>query len=70
MTALSLASNRKNRRVAPGQPADVADYEGPLLRFVQERLLDVAYRVPFTVRDACNQCYSGAYLLETMPSVL
>ncbi len=44
-------------------------YAGPAWRFVQECLAWAdAGQVP--VLDACNAWYSGAYLLETLPSVL
>jgi len=46
-----------------------ADYEGPLWRFVQEKL-SWAEAEGMTVVDACNAWYSGAFLLETVPSVL
>jgi len=44
-------------------------YKGPLWRFVQERLPD-AYSRKLSVREACDEWYSGAFLLETVPSVL
>jgi ADP-ribosylglycohydrolase len=46
-----------------------AGYEGPLWRFVDERLA-AAEAADLTVVEACDQWYSGAYLLETVPSVL
>ena len=44
-------------------------YRGTIWRFVQERLSE-AYRRDLSVLDACNEWFSGAYLLETVPSVL
>ena len=44
-------------------------WRGPLWRFVEERLAD-AWRRDLSVFEACDEWYSGAYLLETMPSVL
>ena len=44
-------------------------YRGPLWRFVDERLADAEAR-GLTAREACDGWYSGAYLLETVPSVL
>jgi ADP-ribosyl-[dinitrogen reductase] hydrolase len=44
-------------------------YRGPLWRFVDERLADAESR-GLTVLEACDEWYSGAYLLETVPSVL
>lgn len=45
------------------------DYKGPLWRFVEERLT-LAYSQNLSVLDAAHSWYSGAYLLETVPSVL
>lgn len=45
------------------------DYEGPLWRFVEQRLPDAHERGLGAV-EACDGWYSGAYLLETVPSVL
>lgn len=45
------------------------DYYGPVWRFVEEKLPD-AFSRGLSVADACRQWYSGAYLLETVPSVL
>lgn len=46
-----------------------AAYEGPLWQYTEERVSE-AYRRNFSVADACNAWYSGAFLLETMPSVI
>lgn len=45
------------------------DYEGPVSRFTRERVQDALQR-NLSVRAACDSWYSGAYLLETVPSVL
>ena len=45
------------------------DYRGSLWRFVQEKL-GWAESQGLGVADACNAWYSGAFLLETVPSVL
>jgi len=45
------------------------DYEGPLWRFVEETVSE-AYDQGLPVVDACERWYSGAYLLETVPSVI
>jgi ADP-ribosylglycohydrolase len=45
------------------------DYHGPVWKFVNEKLPD-AFERDLSVVDACRQWYSGAYLLETVPSVL
>jgi ADP-ribosyl-[dinitrogen reductase] hydrolase len=46
-----------------------AGYRGPLWRFVDERL-SAAEAAGLTVLEACGQWWSGAYLLETVPSAL
>jgi ADP-ribosylglycohydrolase len=46
-----------------------SDYMGPLWRFVQEKL-SWAEAEGIALVDACNAWYSGAFLLETVPSVL
>ena len=44
-------------------------FSGPLWRFVDERLADAEAR-GLTALEACDEWHSGAYLLETVPSVL
>jgi ADP-ribosylglycohydrolase len=46
-----------------------SDYEGPLWQFVEEKL-SWAYSEGMSVLDACSAWYSGAFLLETVPSAL
>lgn len=46
-----------------------AGYEGPLWRFVEQHVAE-AYRSGRSAEAACNAWHSGAYLLETVPSVL
>ena len=46
-----------------------SDYSGPLWRYVEERLAE-AWNRRLSVREACDEWFSGAYLLETVPSVL
>ncbi len=45
------------------------EYRGPLWRFVAEYVAP-AYRQGLSVREAGDSWYSGAFLLETVPSVL
>lgn len=45
------------------------DYRGFIWQFVAQAVGE-AYRQNMSVVDACNQWYSGAYLLETVPSVI
>jgi ADP-ribosyl-[dinitrogen reductase] hydrolase len=44
-------------------------FQGPIHRFVDE-YVRAAYENKMPVVDACNHWQSGAYLLETMPSVI
>lgn len=44
-------------------------HQGPLWQFV-DREVRQAYREGLSIWEACNRWYSGAYLIETMPSVL
>jgi ADP-ribosylglycohydrolase len=53
----------------PRGGAFVGRYAGPLWRFVEQTLPD-AFRRGLAVREACSLWYSGAFLLETVPSVL
>jgi len=46
-----------------------ASYRGPMWRFVYEQV-SVAADEDLSVLDACNRWHSGAFLLETVPSVL
>ena len=46
-----------------------AGYSGPLWRFVDERLA-AAEAAGLSTLEACDQWRSGAFLLETVPSVL
>jgi len=45
------------------------DYQGPIWQFVEDKV-GGAYNKDFSVLEACNLWYSGAYLLETVPSVI
>ncbi len=57
-----------NHRYQP-RGGNFQDYEGPIWKFVEERVGD-AYEKGLTVVEACNSWYSGAFLLETVPSVI
>jgi ADP-ribosylglycohydrolase len=45
------------------------DYKGPIWKFVQEKAV-AAYKRKLSAVEACNSWYSGAFLLETVPSVI
>jgi ADP-ribosyl-[dinitrogen reductase] hydrolase len=49
--------------------SDRVDYEGPVWRFTELAVRDAQAKGIETAR-ACDTWYSGAYLLETLPSVL
>jgi ADP-ribosylglycohydrolase len=63
--ARDLEQDERYRSSAPGRES----YQGTLWQFVQEQVSAAHGRGLPTV-DACNSWYSGAYLLETMPSVI
>ena len=48
---------------------EFTDYSGPLSRFLNRSVLP-AFNEELPVREACQLWYSGAYLLETVPSVI
>ncbi len=45
------------------------NYQGSIWQFLDEQVRQ-AYRQNLSVIDACSQWYSGAYLLETVPTVI
>jgi len=56
-------------RYQPRSGPLLGKYEGPLWKMVEENVAD-AYSSNLSVKDACARWYSGAYLLETLPSVI
>lgn len=48
---------------------DFQEYQGTIWQFIQEKVGD-AYQKKVPIRRACHSWYSGAYLLETVPSVI
>lgn len=54
--------------IGRGAPA-ATRYRGPLWRFVRDQV-PAALKTDISTRNACDEWYSGAYLLETVPSVL
>ena len=57
-----------NTRYSPRSPS-VAEYCGSIHGFVGD-YVGKAYKEQMPVLDACNYWHSGAYLLETMPSII
>jgi len=48
---------------------DFSEFEGTAWEFVDKKVRD-AYEKDLDVLEACNSWYSGAYMLETIPSVI
>lgn len=69
-TYVSIAKDLEGDSMYRPRGGDYLDYEGPIWRFVSDKLLDVAWREWPSVLDLCNSWHSGAFLLETVPSVL
>ncbi len=44
-------------------------YEGPIWRFLEKHVAEEPHK-DFSVMEACDSWYSGAFLLETVPSVI
>ncbi|NPV08562.1 MAG: ADP-ribosylglycohydrolase family protein [Anaerolineae bacterium] len=65
---VQVARDLERGDYASNAPAH-AGYRGPVWRFAEERVA-LAWRKGLSVLEACNWWYSGAYLLETVPSVL
>ena len=63
--ASQFEGNSEYRSRAPAHQT----VRGPIHRFVDESVR-AAYEDKLLVVDACNRWHSGAYLLETMPSVI
>ncbi|OQA93989.1 MAG: ADP-ribosyl-(dinitrogen reductase) glycohydrolase [Chloroflexi bacterium ADurb.Bin222] len=68
-TYVSLARDLEGDTVYRPRGGAYADYTGPLWRFVDTQVR-AAYEQGMPALTACDAWYSGAYLLETVPSVL
>jgi ADP-ribosylglycohydrolase len=69
-TYVSIAKDLEGDTKYRPRGGEYLDYEGPIWRFVSENLLDTVWREWPSVLDLCNSWHSGAFLLETVPSVL
>ncbi|MCY2994337.1 MAG: ADP-ribosylglycohydrolase family protein [Planctomycetota bacterium] len=69
-TFVSIANDLEGDTKYSPRGGEYMDYEGPIWRFVSEKLLNTHWREWPSVLDLCNSWYSGAYLLETVPSAL
>ncbi|MCP4572150.1 MAG: ADP-ribosylglycohydrolase [bacterium] len=63
-TAAALEGETRYRSLCPRYRT----YEGPVWRFVDERLQETGHRMK--TLDACESWWSSAYLMETLPCVL
>jgi ADP-ribosylglycohydrolase len=63
------ARDLEQERVYPSHAPAYAGYQGPLWRFVREAA-GMAYEQGLSTLDACSSWRSGAYLMESMPSVI
>ena len=68
-TYVGLARDLEGDTIYRPNGGAYTDYAGPLWRFVESQVR-AAYEQGVPVLTACNSWYSGAYLLETVPSVL
>jgi ADP-ribosyl-[dinitrogen reductase] hydrolase len=68
-TYVSIARDLEVNETYRSRSRAFADYEGPIWQFIEDKV-GQAYCGKLSVAEACNQWYSGAYLLETVPSVL
>lgn len=66
---VELAEDLEGETTYSSRSERFSGYAGPLWRFVQDKLSE-ADSQKLSVVEACNNWYSGAYLLETLPSVL
>ena len=66
---VSVAQNLEGDTHYRARGGRYTGYEGPIWHFV-ERYVPSAYRANLPVVEACDSWHSGAYLLETVPSVL
>jgi ADP-ribosyl-[dinitrogen reductase] hydrolase len=64
-----VASGLEGNSLLTPRGGDFTDYHGSLSNFIQEKLT-WALDNDLSVREACDSWYSGAYLMETVPSVL
>ena len=66
---ISAARDLETGKAYPPRGGPFRSYSGPLWQFVEERLVE-ARKQRLSTLQACNSWYSGAFLAETVPSVL
>jgi ADP-ribosylglycohydrolase len=66
---VEVAKDLEDGTVYAPRGGKFTEYSGPAWQFVQERVLWASEQNPPAV-EACNAWYSGAFLLETLPSVI
>lgn len=68
-TYVDTAQHLEGEKNYEPRRATVPPYRGPMWRYVQKHVWH-AHRARIPVRQACEEWGSGAYLMETLPSVL
>ena len=68
-TFLHTASGLEGETFCKPRGGDYSNFQGPLWKYIGHVVPD-AYERQISVREAGNSWYSGAFLLETVPSVL
>jgi ADP-ribosyl-[dinitrogen reductase] hydrolase len=68
-TYVSVAQDLETGEMYRPRAEMYSKYEGPIWKFVQD-MVGQAYRQRLSVLDACNKWYSGAFLMETVPSAI
>lgn len=66
---VAIAKDLEQDKIYKPRGGEFSSYKGFAWKFIQEKVL-WAYNKGLTISDACNSWYSGAYLLETIPSVI
>lgn len=66
---IATASNLETKRTYSPRGGEYSDFSGTLTEYVS-MVIGNAERAEMPVVDACDSWLSGAYLLETVPSVL
>ena len=68
-TYVDIARELETGRSYHPRGGSFTEFSGPLSQFVEEKV-EWAYKQGLSVKEACDHWYSGAFLLETVPSVI
>ncbi|MCF7928892.1 MAG: ADP-ribosylglycohydrolase family protein [Spirochaetales bacterium] len=66
---VTIASEEEGDSLYEARGGQFQHYRGPIWKFVDAHVRE-ALALGLPIQEACNSWYSGAYLLETVPSVL